>query len=109
MLPRPPPSHEASIIVDANQSTEQQRPRWTLRNMGNSAKRLAAIVLATIGPGGFVAVGYMDPGNWATDLQGGTQFNYSLLFVVFLSGLCAIALQSLTIRLGIVTGKDLPQ
>ncbi|ORY47248.1 Nramp-domain-containing protein [Rhizoclosmatium globosum] len=109
MLPRPPPSHESSIIVDANQSNEQQRPRWTLRNMGNSAKRLAAIVLATIGPGGFVAVGYMDPGNWATDLQGGTQFNYSLLFVVLLSGLCAIALQSLTIRLGIVTGKDLPQ
>ncbi|KAI9350875.1 natural resistance-associated macrophage protein-domain-containing protein [Obelidium mucronatum] len=77
--------------------------------MVQTAKRLAAIVLATVGPGSFVAVGYMDPGNWATDLEGGATFNYSLLFVVLLSGLCAIALQSLTIRLGIVTGLDLPQ
>ncbi|KAJ3201716.1 hypothetical protein HDU82_007904 [Entophlyctis luteolus] len=64
---------------------------------------------SVFGPGSFIAVGYIDPGNWATDLQGGAQFNYSLLFVVLLSGVIAIILQSLTIRLGIVTGLDLPQ
>jgi manganese transport protein len=62
-----------------------------------------------MGPGYMVAVGYMDPGNWATDLAGGAQFGYTLLFVVMLSNLMAILLQALAARLGIATGRDLAQ
>lgn len=64
---------------------------------------------AFAGPGFLVSVGYMDPGNWATDLAAGSRFNYSLLFVVMTSNLMAILLQSLSIRLGVVTGRDLAQ
>jgi len=64
-------------------------------------------ILRFAGPGLLVSVGYMDPGNWATAIQGGSQFGYSLLFVVVLSSLAAIVLQCLSMRLGIVTGKDL--
>ncbi len=66
-------------------------------------------MLAFSGPGYLVAVGYMDPGNWATDLAGGSAFGYSLLCVILLSNLMAILLQSLCARLGIVTGRDLAQ
>src|SRR5882757_6337959 len=66
-------------------------------------------LLAFSGPGYLVAVGYMDPGNWATDLAGGSQFGYTLLSVVLLSNLMAILLQSLCAKLGIVTGRDLAQ
>ncbi len=66
-------------------------------------------MLAFSGPGYLVAVGYMDPGNWATDLAGGSQFGYRLLSVILLSNLMAILLQSLSARLGIVTGRDLAQ
>jgi manganese transport protein len=59
------------------------------------------------GPGLLISVGYMDPGNWATDIQAGSQFGYALLFVVVLSSLAAIMLQCLSARLGIVTGQDL--
>ena len=62
-----------------------------------------------IGPAFLVSVGYMDPGNWATDIEGGAKFNYSLLFVIFLSNMMAILLQSLSVKLGIATGKDLAQ
>src|SRR6266851_3081019 len=62
--------------------------------------------LAFAGPGFLVAVGYMDPGNWATDLQGGAQFGYTLLSVVMISNLMAILLQHLSIKLGIATGRD---
>ncbi|WP_420822068.1 Nramp family divalent metal transporter [Sphingomonas montana] len=61
------------------------------------------------GPGYLVAVGYMDPGNWATDLAGGSQFGYTLLSVILLSNVMAILLQSLAAKLGIVTGRDLAQ
>src|SRR5439155_5973911 len=61
------------------------------------------------GPGYLVAVGYMDPGNWATDLAGGSQFGYTLLSVILISNLMAIILQSLCAKLGIVTGRDLAQ
>jgi len=64
-------------------------------------------VIRYAGPGLLVSVGYMDPGNWATAIQGGSQFGYQLLFVVVLSSLAAIVLQCLSMRLGIVTGKDL--
>jgi manganese transport protein len=64
-------------------------------------------VIRFAGPGLLISVGYMDPGNWATAIQGGSQFGYQLLFVVVLSSLAAIVLQCLSMRLGIVTGKDL--
>ncbi|CAN7397072.1 Nramp family divalent metal transporter [Paenibacillus sp. LjRoot56] len=66
-------------------------------------------LLAFVGPGYLVAVGYMDPGNWATDLAGGSQFGYTLLSVILISNLMAILLQALSGRLGIVTGRDLAQ
>src|SRR5436190_19150819 len=66
-------------------------------------------MLAFSGPGYLVAVGYMDPGNWATDLAGGSAFGYTLLSVILISNLMAILLQSLCARLGIVTGRDLAQ
>ena len=65
--------------------------------------------LAFAGPGYMVAVGYMDPGNWATDLAGGARFGYTLLSVILLSNLMAILLQALALKLGIVTGRDLAQ
>jgi manganese transport protein len=65
--------------------------------------------LAFAGPGYLVAVGYMDPGNWATDLAGGSKFGYDLLSVILLSNLMAILLQGLASKLGIVTGRDLAQ
>ncbi|HVI58852.1 MAG TPA: Nramp family divalent metal transporter [Luteimonas sp.] len=65
--------------------------------------------LAFLGPGYMVSVGYMDPGNWATDLAGGSRFGYALLCVILLSNLMAIVLQALAARLGIATGRDLAQ
>jgi manganese transport protein len=66
-------------------------------------------LLAFSGPGYMVAVGYMDPGNWATDLVGGSAFGYSLLSVILLSSLSAILLQYLAAKLGIATGRDLAE
>jgi len=66
-------------------------------------------VLAFSGPGFLVAVGYMDPGNWATDIAGGSRFAYQLIFVLFMSNLMAILVQALAARLGIVTQLDLAQ
>ncbi|MFT8418882.1 MAG: Nramp family divalent metal transporter [Acetobacter sp.] len=65
--------------------------------------------LSYVGPGYMVSVGYMDPGNWATDLQGGARFGYALLCVIVLSNFMAILLQALSARLGIATGLDLAQ
>jgi manganese transport protein len=65
--------------------------------------------LAFAGPGYLIAVGYMDPGNWATDLAGGSAFGYRLLCVILLSNLMAVLLQGLSSKLGIVTGRDLAQ
>jgi manganese transport protein len=66
-------------------------------------------LLAYSGPGYLVSVGYMDPGNWATDIAGGSKFGYTLLSVIMLSNLMAMLLQSLCVRLGVATGKDLAQ
>jgi manganese transport protein len=66
-------------------------------------------LLAFAGPGYLVAVGYMDPGNWATDLAGGSRFGYTLLSVILISNLMAVLLQGLASKLGIVTGRDLAQ
>ncbi len=72
---------------------------------GSWFRRLAAFV----GPAYLISVGYMDPGNWATDIEGGARFGYALIWVLLLSNLMAILLQTLAARLGIVTGHDLAQ
>ena len=66
-------------------------------------------ILAFLGPAYLISVGYMDPGNWATDLAGGSQFGYTLIWVLLMSNLMALLLQSLSARLGIVTQRDLAQ
>src|SRR6516165_5384644 len=66
-------------------------------------------LMAFSGPGFLVAVGYMDPGNWATDLAGGARFGYSLLCVIMISNLMAILLQHLCIKLGVATGVTWPK
>jgi manganese transport protein len=65
--------------------------------------------LGFLGPGFLISVGYMDPGNWATDITGGSKYGYTLLFVVLLSNLMAILLQSLSLKLGVATERDLAQ
>src|SRR5258708_35219259 len=75
------------------------------RPQGSTFKKL----LAFLGPGYLVAVGYMDPGNWATSLAGGSKFGYALLTVALLSNVMAILLQALCARLGIASGRDLAQ
>ena len=65
--------------------------------------------LAFLGPAYLVSVGYMDPGNWATDLEGGARFGYALIWVLLMSNLMAVLLQTLSARLGVVTGHDLAQ
>jgi manganese transport protein len=66
-------------------------------------------LLGFLGPGFLISVGYMDPGNWATDIAGGSRFGYTLLFVIMLSNLIAILLQSLSLKLGVATERDLAQ
>ena len=88
---------EAPSLAEVNASV-QVRGRTPLRRL-----------LAFLGPGYLVAVGYMDPGNWATDLAAGSAYGYTLLSAVLLSSLMAVLLQSLSARLGIATGRDLAQ
>src|SRR4051812_29489256 len=101
-------------------STEAARPGWRSTSPPSLPEVNGSIVippglgvvarhLRWVGPGFMVAVGYMDPGNWATDLAGGAQFKYMLLSVILISNLMAVFLQALSARLGIVTGRDLAQ
>src|SRR6187397_2813626 len=66
-------------------------------------------IFSFFGPAYLVSVGYMDPGNWATDLAGGSKFGYTLIWVLLMSNLMAVLLQTLSARLGIVRGRDLAQ
>ena len=66
-------------------------------------------IFSFLGPAYLVSVGYMDPGNWATDIEGGSKYGYSLIWVLLLSNLMALLLQSLSVRLGVVRGRDLAQ
>src|SRR5437762_2405127 len=66
-------------------------------------------IFSFFGPAYLVSVGYMDPGNWATDLAGGAKFGYALIWVLLMSNLMAILLQTLSARLGLATGRDLAQ
>jgi manganese transport protein len=102
--PRPIPNADAPSPAGAVSLPEVHRTIPVPKSLGFWRK-----MLAFSGPGYLVAVGYMDPGNWATDLAGGSAFGYTLLSVVLLSSLMAILLQTLSARLGIVTGRDLAQ
>src|SRR6202051_5000691 len=119
-----PSSSTETSPVETN--TSPSRPLWPARPMRSSvampslpeshrtipflagASRLKKL-LAFAGPGYLVAVGYMDPGNWATDIAGGSKFGYSLLSVILQSNLMAMFLQALSAKLGIATGRDLAQ
>jgi manganese transport protein len=93
------PVHNYPSLSEVHQSvdtTSTRRPGWRR-------------VLSFFGPAYLVSVGYMDPGNWATDLAGGSQFGYKLIWVLLMSNLMALLLQSLSARLGIVRGRDLAQ
>jgi manganese transport protein len=91
--------HNYNSLSEVHQSvdtTSLHRPGWRR-------------ILSFFGPAYLVSVGYMDPGNWATDLAGGSQFGYKLIWVLLMSNLMALLLQSLSARLGIVRGRDLAQ
>jgi manganese transport protein len=95
----------ADAAADARKSLPEVHSTIAVPFGGHWSRRL----LAFLGPGYLVSVGYMDPGNWATDLAGGSKFGYTLLAVILLSNLMAILLQALAARLGIVTDRDLAQ
>ncbi len=95
----------ANNIKMHNKSLEEINNTVSINSNGKFSQKL----LSYLGPGLLVAVGYMDPGNWITSMQGGAQFGYILLFVILLSSLSAMLLQSMTVRLGIATGMDLVQ
>ena len=101
----PPPSLTQSCATPAPVDAVDSFRSIAVLEQGPWRRRL----LGFIGPGYLVAVGYMDPGNWATDLAGGAAFGYRLLWVVLLASLMATLLQVLSARLGIVTGLDLAQ
>ncbi|KAJ3179950.1 hypothetical protein HDU85_004234 [Gaertneriomyces sp. JEL0708] len=90
---------------DSSAIVEIDSPPLPLKDDGFTWKTFAKF----IGPGYMVAVGYLDPGNWATDLAAGSQFGYRLLFIILLANVMAVLLQSLCIKLGVVTGRDLAQ
>ena len=110
-LPRANPELEPPAIPDPGWRHARVAPTLAevYRTVPVGGKNVWRKILAFAGPGYLVAVGYMDPGNWATDLAGGSQFGYTLLSVVLLSNLMAVLLQGLALKLGIVTGRDLAQ
>jgi manganese transport protein len=107
MNPPPPPPDAAAAIGDRGVPGLGRAHRSIA--VPSSGAGLLRKMWAFAGPGYLVAVGYMDPGNWATDLAGGSAFGYSLLSVILLSNLAAMLLQALAARLGIATGMDLAQ
>jgi manganese transport protein len=105
MRPNEPPGEEPGWQRSRVAPSLQEVYRTVPVGTGSFFRKL----LAFAGPGYLVAVGYMDPGNWATDLAGGSRFGYALLSVVLLSNVMAVLLQGLASKLGIVTGRDLAQ
>lgn len=103
--------HTGSHATDAGWRLSRVTPSLAevYRSVPVSGKTWWRKVLAFAGPGYLVAVGYMDPGNWATDLAGGSRFGYTLLSVILISNLMAVLLQGLASKLGIVSGRDLAQ
>src|SRR5436189_3767155 len=90
--------HTDTSLSEVHQSVDTTHKKKGWRN-----------ILSFLGPAYLVSVGYMDPGNWATDLAGGSKFGYKLIWVLLMSNLMALLLQSLSARLGIVRGRDLAQ
>lgn len=90
------PDTSLSEVHESVDTTSTHRPKWRR-------------ILTFFGPAYLVSVGYMDPGNWATDLAGGSKYGYSLIWVLLMSNIMALLLQSLSARLGIVRGRDLAQ
>jgi manganese transport protein len=88
---------DGKSLDEVHGTVETHHPSWLKR------------VFAFAGPAYLVSVGYMDPGNWATDLEGGSRYGYALIWVILMSNMMAVLLQTLSARLGIVTGKDLAQ
>src|SRR3982751_3006237 len=104
--PEPPaPPATASLATPDAVSLPEMHRSVLIPSAAGWLRRL----MAFIGPGYLVAVGYMDPGNWATALAGGSAFGYTLLSVALLSSLMAMLLQALCARIGIATGRDLAQ
>lgn len=107
------PAVEAGAATDAHGGFRRARTAPSLsesyRTIPVDGATWFRKLLAFAGPGYLVAVGYMDPGNWATDIAGGSMFGYTLLSVILLSNLMAVLLQGLSSKLGIVTGRDLAQ
>lgn len=93
-----------STLLQNSSSAKEYGPKISVKKKG-AIRRL----LAFVGPAYLVSVGYMDPGNWATDIEGGARFGYMLIWVLLMSNLMALLLQNLCARLGIVTGLDLAQ
>ncbi len=111
-----------SPIIDINSQPPASETGWRRARRNNSLSEVYASIrvpgpdasfwrklMAFWGPGLLIAVGYMDPGNWATDIAGGARYGYTLLSVVLISNLFAMLLQHLAAKLGIVTGRDLAQ
>src|ERR1700675_2635070 len=90
------PHQSLSEVHESVDTTSTRRPGWRR-------------ILSFFGPAYLVSVGYMDPGNWATDLAGGSKFGYRLIWVLLMSNLMALLLQGLSARLGIVRRRDLAQ
>lgn len=100
---------EVRVLTKTNQSHNKSLDEINNTVSVNAHGKFSQKLFSYLGPGLLVAVGYMDPGNWITSMQGGAQFGYILLFVILLSSLSAMLLQSMTVRLGIATGMDLAQ
>jgi manganese transport protein len=96
-----------SKTQESHEHTSLSEVHGSIKVDGNMSFRRK--LLAFLGPAYMVSVGYMDPGNWATDIAGGSQFGYSLIWVLLMSNLMALLLQSLCVRLGVVRGRDLAQ
>jgi manganese transport protein len=116
MTPSSNPGPE-TILVESHSAPNAPATSSALPSLSESHRSVPILATASFwrkmfafaGPGYLVAVGYMDPGNWATDLGGGSKFGYTLLSVVLLSSLIAMFLQALSAKLGIATGRDLAQ
>src|SRR5258708_39915585 len=97
-------------MLSLRHQTEESRSLADVHaSVGTSQVSFWRRLFAFAGPAYLVSVGYMDPGNWATDLEGGARFGYQLLWVLIMSNAMAVLLQTLSARLGIVRGRDLAQ
>ena len=100
---------QISAPLSSPQETRTQNHESQISNLKSQILNKKRPWLAFFGPGLMIAVGYMDPGNWATDIAGGSKTGYSMLFIILVSNLFAILLQYLALKLGIATGRDLAQ